>query len=93
VVEFIDFGGLDILYHASRYLTRATGDDRYAAPDIINDRMAAGRLGLRTGGLGLADYSHVEPQEWRKQVLARQLDMLRHLGLAPAPDAAIDATR
>jgi len=93
VVEFIDFGGLDILYHASRYLTRATGDDRYAAPGIVNDRMAEGRLGLKTGGLGLADYSHVEPHEWRRQVLGRQLEMLRHLGLAPAPDAALDANR
>jgi 3-hydroxybutyryl-CoA dehydrogenase len=93
VVEFIDFGGLDILYHASRYLTQATGDERYAAPEIVNARMAEGKLGLKTGGLGLADYSHVEPHAWRRQVLARQLDMLRHLGLAPAPDAAIDATR
>jgi 3-hydroxybutyryl-CoA dehydrogenase len=88
VVEFIDFGGLDILYHASRYLAQATGDDRYAAPPIVDARMAEGRLGLRTGGRGLADYSHVEPQAWRRQVLARQLDLLRHLGLAPAPDAA-----
>jgi 3-hydroxybutyryl-CoA dehydrogenase len=88
VVEFIDFGGLDILYYASRYLTRATGDDRYAAPPIVDARMAEGRLGLKTGGHGLADYSHVEPQAWRRQVLARQLDLLRHLGLAPAPDAA-----
>ncbi len=93
VVEFIDFGGVDILYHASRYLTHATGDERYAAPDIVNDRMAEGRLGLKTGGRGLADYSHVAPQEWRRQVLARQLDLLRHLGLAPAPDAALDAGR
>jgi 3-hydroxybutyryl-CoA dehydrogenase len=93
VVEFIDFGGLDILYHASRYLTQATGDDRYAAPDIVNTRMAEGRLGLKTGGRGLADYSHVEPQDWRRQVLARQLEMLRHLGLAPAPDAALGASR
>lgn len=89
VVEFIDFGGLDILYHASRYLAQATGDDRYAAPPIVDARMAEGRLGLKTGGRGLADYSQVEPQAWRRQVLSRQLDLLRHLGLAPRPDAAL----
>jgi 3-hydroxybutyryl-CoA dehydrogenase len=89
VVEFIDFGGLDILYHASRYLTAATGDARYAAPPIVGERMHAGRLGMKTGGLGLADYSHLEPDAWRRQVLARQLDLLRHLGLAPVADAAL----
>jgi 3-hydroxybutyryl-CoA dehydrogenase len=89
VVEFIDFGGLDILYHASRYLARATGDERYAAPAIVDQRMAEGRLGLKTGGRGLADHSRVEPQAWRRQVLTRQLDLLRHLGLAPRPDAAL----
>jgi 3-hydroxybutyryl-CoA dehydrogenase len=92
VVEFIDFGGLDILHHASRYLVGATGDARYAAPPIVDQRMAEGRLGLRTGGRGLADNSHVEPQAWRQQVLARQLELLRHLGLAPVPDAALRPT-
>jgi 3-hydroxybutyryl-CoA dehydrogenase len=92
VVEFIDFGGLDILYYASRYLAQATGDDRYASPAIIDERMAEGRLGLKTGGRGLADYSHVDPQAWRRQVLARQLELLRHFGLAPTQDAARRAT-
>ena len=32
VVEFIDFGGGDILHHASRYLTDALDSERYAAP-------------------------------------------------------------
>ncbi len=91
VIEFIDFGGLDILYYASRYLASATGDPRYAAPPIVDARMAEGRLGLKTGGRGLADYSHLEPDAWRRQVLARQLDLLRHFNLAPAADAALRA--
>jgi 3-hydroxybutyryl-CoA dehydrogenase len=32
LLEFIDWGGGDILYYASRYLTGALGSDRYAAP-------------------------------------------------------------
>lgn len=49
VVEFIDFGGLDILYHASRYLHESLQDSRYASPDIVNDKMQKGELGVRNG--------------------------------------------
>ena len=35
LVEFIDWGGVDILYYASNYLREALGSDRYAAPAII----------------------------------------------------------
>ena len=44
LAEFIDFGGGDILHYASRYLTEALGDQRYAAPAIISENMAAGAL-------------------------------------------------
>src|SRR5690606_14722602 len=37
VLEFIDWGGGDILYHASRYLKDATGSERFAAPKVIED--------------------------------------------------------
>ena len=33
LLEFIDWGGGDILYYASRYLTKALNNERYAAPD------------------------------------------------------------
>jgi len=35
LLEFIDWGGGDILYHASRYMTGAMEDERYASPAII----------------------------------------------------------
>src|SRR5947208_15262272 len=35
MLEFIDWGGGDILYYASRYLTQALGNARYAAPEIV----------------------------------------------------------
>ena len=47
VLEFIDWGGGDILYHADRYMTQALGTDRYAAPKIVQDNMKAGRIGLK----------------------------------------------
>jgi 3-hydroxybutyryl-CoA dehydrogenase len=91
VVEFIDFGGLDILYYASRYLAQAMGDDRYASPAIVDQRMAEGHLGLKTGR-GLADHTGRAPAAWRRDVLARQLALLRHLGLAPRRDAALGSS-
>ena len=49
LLEFIDWGGGDILYYASRYLTGALGSERYAAPEIVERNMAEGRRGLRDG--------------------------------------------
>ncbi len=39
LLEFIDWGGGDILYYASRYLTGALGSERYAAPEIVERNM------------------------------------------------------
>ncbi|MEU0470156.1 3-hydroxyacyl-CoA dehydrogenase NAD-binding domain-containing protein [Amycolatopsis sp. NPDC006131] len=47
-LEFIDWGGGDILYYASRYLAARLGD-RFRHPDVIEENMAAGRRGLRDG--------------------------------------------
>lgn len=88
VVEFIDYGGLDILYYASRYLTQSLGDERFAAPEIINRYMQEGRVGLKSGE-GFFDYRNVDTAAYRDDVLGRQLGMLRHLGLVPTPNAAL----
>ena len=42
LVEFLDYGGNDIMYHASRYLNRALNSDRYAAPMNVDDLYEAG---------------------------------------------------
>ena len=49
MLEFIDWGGGDILYYASRYLTQALGSERYAAPEIVERNMREGRIGFSTG--------------------------------------------
>src|SRR5260370_22432429 len=48
LLEFIDWGGGDILYYASRYLEGALGSDRYRAPEVISRNMRQGRIGFRT---------------------------------------------
>lgn len=84
VVEFIDFGGLDILYYASHYLAKALGDPRHAPPTIIDRYMAEGRVGLRAGK-GFYDWSQVDAAAYRREVMQRQLKLMRLLDLVPAP--------
>src|SRR4051812_11299254 len=84
LLEFIDWGGGDILHYASRYLTGALNSDRYAAPDIIGRNMAEGRIGLRSGQ-GFLNYADLDIDAYRAQRLAAFVDLLKHFGLARPP--------
>jgi 3-hydroxybutyryl-CoA dehydrogenase len=84
LLEFIDWGGGDILYYASRYLEGALGSDRYRAPEVISRNMREGRIGLRTGA-GFLDYSGLDVDAYREQRLAELVSLLRHFGLARPP--------
>jgi 3-hydroxybutyryl-CoA dehydrogenase len=84
LLEFIDWGGGDILYYASRYLEGALDSDRYRAPEVISRNMREGRIGLRTGA-GFLDYSGLDVDAYREQRLSALVDMLRHFGLAKPP--------
>jgi len=74
VLEFIDFGGNDILYHASGYLADNVDATRFTAPDIVQRYMRAHRNGLRDGR-GFHDYEGVDLPAYRRDVLARLLAM------------------
>ncbi|MBC2769247.1 3-hydroxyacyl-CoA dehydrogenase NAD-binding domain-containing protein [Pusillimonas minor] len=80
VLEFIDYGGNDILYHASRYLADNLDPTRYTAPDIVQRYMHEGKIGLRSAS-GFLSYEGVDLNAYRRDVLARTLGMLRHFGL------------
>jgi 3-hydroxybutyryl-CoA dehydrogenase len=84
MLEFIDWGGGDILFHASRYLTEALGDTRYAAPEIVERNMAEGRIGLKTAK-GFLDYATLDLDAYRRERLAAFVALLRHLGLTRPP--------
>lgn len=84
LLEFIDWGGGDILYYASRYLTQALGDPRYAAPEIIERNMKEGRIGLKTGK-GFLDYDKLDIDTYRVERLKAFVEMLRMLDLARPP--------
>ncbi len=82
LIEFIDWGGGDILFHASRYLTEALGDARYASPQVIADNMRDGRLGLRSGQ-GFYDFSGVDVPAYRQERLAAFAKLLKTFDLLP----------
>jgi 3-hydroxybutyryl-CoA dehydrogenase len=84
MLEFIDWGGGDILYYASRYLTGALGSERYAAPDIVERNMAEGRTGLRTGA-GFLDYEGLDVEAYRRERLKAFVELLGHFGLNRPP--------
>ena len=89
VVEFIDFGGSDILHHASREMAASLDGERYQAPAIVGRMVESGRLGVKTGA-GFYDYAGRDLAAYRRDVLARTLAQLEHSGLwRPASDPTL----
>jgi len=84
VVEFIDFGGCDILHHASREMSASIDMGRYTAPAIVDRMVEEGRLGLKSGS-GFYDYQGRDIATYRRDVLSRTLGELKHAGLWRAP--------
>jgi 3-hydroxybutyryl-CoA dehydrogenase len=56
IFEFIDWGGVDILYRASRYMTETLGDERFKPARLVEEKMARNELGPKTGR-GFFDYA------------------------------------
>jgi 3-hydroxybutyryl-CoA dehydrogenase len=84
LLEFIDWGGGDILYYASNYLREAFDDERFRAPDVISQNMQEGRIGLKTGS-GFFDYSDVDVEAYRQRRMADFLKALKGAGMTRAP--------
>ena len=84
MLEFIDWGGGDILYYASKSMVEATGEECFAASKIVTDNMDAGRIGLRTRE-GFLDYSEMDVTACQKQRLTAFVDLLRHMELLRPP--------
>lgn len=84
VLEFIDWGGADILHHASRYLEGALGDARYRAPEVVGRHMAEGRLGMGTGS-GFLPWAEMDVAAHKRRRLGELVARLRQEGLARPP--------
>ena len=82
-LEFVDWGGLDILYYANRYLSAELGE-RYQAPPIVDKLMEEGHLGIKTGR-GMYDFSGLDVEAYRTEKLSTFVALLKHLDLMPQP--------
>ncbi|OLL31462.1 3-hydroxybutyryl-CoA dehydrogenase [Burkholderia sp. SRS-W-2-2016] len=93
LLEFIDWGGCDILFYASRYLAGEIGP-RFEPAAIVSQNMEQGRDGIRTGE-GFYDYAGVDVPAYVKRRLGEFGGLLDHLELAPRYQSALahgDAT-
>ncbi len=83
LLEFIDWGGGDILYYASRYLEGALGSDRYRAPEMISRNMRTA-----ASACAPAPASSIIPVSTSMLIASSALQLgrlLRHFGLARPP--------
>ncbi|WP_321882479.1 3-hydroxybutyryl-CoA dehydrogenase [Paraburkholderia bannensis] len=87
LLEFIDWGGCDILFYASHYLAREIAP-RFEPAQAVIGNMEQGRDGLRTRK-GFYDYADVDVPDYVRRRVASFGAMLDHLGLAPEFDGAI----
>ena len=84
MLEFIDWGGGDILYYASRYLTKALDNERYASPEIVGRNMKEGHIGLKTQR-GFLNYEGMDVDAYRAERLKALVGLLNHFGLTKPP--------
>lgn len=88
LLEFIDWGGGDILYYASRYLSGALAP-RFESPQVIADNMQNARNGLRDGQ-GFYDYRDVNVDAYKQQRLGDFVRKLELSGLTPTFEGALE---
>lgn len=84
LLEFVDFGGMDILQLTSQYMAKTVDPNRYALAGIVEKMMADGHDGVRSGR-GFYDWSGKDVPAYRDEVVGRLADLLRREGLMKPP--------
>ena len=82
LLEFIDWGGGDILYYATQYLAGSLDDKRFSVPEIIESNMRENRNGIRDGQ-GFYDYRDRDVEAYRQERMGDFVKLLQHLSLLP----------
>lgn len=85
--EFIDYGGLDILYYASSAMARALNAPRYEPPAIVRTMMQEGRRGAREGE-GFHDWRGRDLAAYQRELVGRFVALYSQLKLLPPPGSA-----
>ena len=75
IFEFIDWGGVDVLYRASRYMSETLGDARFKPARLVEQKMAYNELGPKTGR-GFFDYTGERRRTFETEKIRV---LLRHL--------------
>lgn len=87
LLEFIDWGGGDILFHATNYLGENLSEQRFSVSDIVRDNMANGRNGLRDG-IGFYDWKSLNIEDYRRGKMTEFVRLLQHRELMPRLEVA-----
>ncbi len=82
LIEFIDLGGVDILYHAGNYLHSALGQPHFKPPRSIVEKMEKGQIGPKTGR-GFFDYSEVDMESMFKNRYRAFFELLNLVRRSP----------
>nr|WP_064569946.1 3-hydroxybutyryl-CoA dehydrogenase [Gordonia sp. LAM0048] len=80
LLEFIDWGGCDTLFHASNYLSRELGE-RFTPAPLVEANMTSGRRGI-SDGAGFYEFDPTTVADYRAQRIAdfaRVLDAVGRL--------------
>jgi 3-hydroxybutyryl-CoA dehydrogenase len=85
-LEFIDWGGADILHHAGNYLATALNSPRHAPPSDVTEMVRDRRGGLRDGR-GYYDYRQIDVEAYRRAKLSRFVRLLKVLNEFAQEDA------
>jgi len=83
-VEFIDWGGVDIVYYAGHYLAKALNSPRHAPPPELDQMIAEGKKGMREGQ-GYYDFRKMDVEAYQRQKLSTLVHLLRYLDKVPKP--------
>jgi len=81
IFEFIDWGGVDVLHRASRYLAEAFADPRFRAR-LVEEKIARNELGPKTGR-GFFDYAGDARDRFETEKLRALLRQLKRAREAP----------
>jgi 3-hydroxybutyryl-CoA dehydrogenase len=76
IFEFIDWGGVDILHRASGFMAKATGEERFQAARLVNEKIARNELGPKTGR-GFFDYEGPKRNEFEVEKIRALLRQIK----------------
>lgn len=86
MLEFIDWGGNDILYYASNYLKKTLDAERYTPPDIVVDHMNTGKNGMEKGA-GFYNFDGMDVEKYRRETIGRLVRLAKRMGHLLPPKA------